>query len=104
MTMVYDVIPRRLYDVLTELTHQQQLDLALTVAVRDWIRLKRKEASEERQHMEEKWGMGFDEFTKKWNADLIPNRYSYEVERDYWDWEAAVADERHLEKLSESLL
>jgi hypothetical protein len=27
---------------------------------------------------------------------------SYEVERDYWEWEAAVADEERLQQMLES--
>jgi asparagine synthetase A len=48
--------------------------------------------------------MDFEAFKQAWNEDQIPNKHSYEVERDYWEWEAAVTDERRLREALEELL
>ena len=103
MTMISDVIPKPIFRVLTQMTHQPRIDVALSVAVKDWIRLKLKEVDEERSTYERKYGMNFDEFKQKMHADLIPDRYSYEVEKDYWEWESAITDAEDIREMGESL-
>jgi len=45
--------------------------------------------------------MDFEAFKRAWNEGQIPNKYSYEVERDYWEWEASVTDEKRLRETLE---
>ena len=66
--------------------------------------MKLKEVDEERSTYEQKYGMNFEEFKQKMHADLLPDRYSYEVEKDYWEWEATTTDAAFLRELSETLL
>ena len=96
-------VSKPVYEVLSALTHQQRVDIALPIAMKDWLRLKLKEVDEERLLFEQKYGMDFAEFKRQWHADLIPDRYSYEVESDYWDWEGAVTETQSLVELSETL-
>jgi hypothetical protein len=72
------------------------LEVALPLAVKDWIRLKLKEASERREAFEQRYGMEFQAFKQAWTEGRIENSHSYEVERDYWEWEATVTDEEQL--------
>jgi hypothetical protein len=104
MTMLNDVVPKPLFRVLTQLTHEQRIDAALYVAVKDWIRLKLKEVDEDRNGFEQKYGMNFLEFKQKMQADSIPDSYGYEVERDFWEWEATITDGALLKNISETLL
>jgi hypothetical protein len=39
-----------------------------------------------------------------WDEGHIADKYTYEVERDYWEWEAAVTDEKRLREMLEELL
>ena len=68
---------------------------------KDLMRLKLKETQEQRERFEERYQMDFEAFKQAWNEDQIPNKHSYEVERDYWEWEAAVTDERRLQEMLE---
>ena len=103
MTIATKGMSKPVYEVLIALTHQDRVDIALPIAMKDWLRLKLKEVDDERQLFEQKYGMDFAEFKRQWHADLIPDRYSYEVERDYWDWEGAVTETQSLMELSETL-
>jgi hypothetical protein len=47
--------------------------------------------------------MDFQAFQQAWHDGLIEHRHSYEVERDYWEWEATVTDEERLLEMFESL-
>ena len=75
----------------------------MTIATKDWLRLKLKEAIDERHIFEQKYNMTFEEFKAKWHADQIPDRYSWEIESDYWYWEGAVTEENYLLGLRETL-
>jgi hypothetical protein len=99
MTMVSEVVSRPLSQVLVRLTNQDQIDLALSALVKDFIRLRLKEVAEIKQSFEQKYLMPFEEFKRRWHAGLIPNLYSYEVEKDYWEWESAVTNEISLHEL-----
>jgi hypothetical protein len=67
----------------------------------DPVCLKFKEAEEQRKRFEERYQMDFEAFKQAWNEGQIPNKHSYEVERDYWEWEAAVTEERRLQEMLE---
>jgi predicted RNase H-like HicB family nuclease len=50
---------------------------------------------------EQQYGMDFARFQEAWEAGSIPQARSYQVERDYREWEAAVTDIARLEELAE---
>jgi hypothetical protein len=47
--------------------------------------------------------MDFFQFKDNWEQDAIPNKHTYEVEQDYWEWEAAVMDEQRLKEMLDML-
>lgn len=52
---------------------------------------------------EKKYGLPFNKFQEAWQAGRITAKYSYAVEGDYWNWEAAVSETGALQELSESM-
>lgn len=104
MTMVHEVaIPQSLYRVVTQLTHQDRVETALAVAIKDWIELRLQHIAAERELYEKKWGMDYAEFKRRWLDGVIPDPYSYAVEKDYFDWEAVVTDEAYLLEMRAAL-
>jgi hypothetical protein len=101
--MYTDFISKPLYHILADLTHEARLELALPLAIKDWVRLRLKESSERRETFEGRYGMSFAAFKQAWDDGRISNAYSYEVERDYWEWEAAETDEGRLRDVLASL-
>ena len=71
--------------------------------MRDLIHLKLKEAERQRLEFEERYGVDFEAFKRAWDKGYIADKYAYEVERDYWEWEAAVTDEKRLHEMLEEL-
>ena len=102
--MYTDVISKPVYQVLSDLTQESRLEVALPLAMKDWIRLRLKEAREQREAFESRYGMDFLAFQRAWETGDVANRHSYKVERDYWEWEAMVTDEERLRQMSENLL
>jgi hypothetical protein len=103
MVMITDLISRPLYQILTDLTQEQRLDVALALAVKELIRLKLKEATEFRQNFEQRYNMTFETFQSAWDRGQVNDQYSYETERDYWEWEASVTDENRLRVMLQQL-
>jgi hypothetical protein len=97
------VISKPIYQILSDLTQEPRLEVALPLAIKDWLRLKLKEARDIQVDFEERYGKDFQAFQRAWESDEIPKRHSYEVERDYWEWEAAFTDEMQIAQMLESL-
>lgn len=102
--MYTDVISKPVYQILSELTQEPRLEVALPLAIKDWVRLKLKETREQQEMFEERYGMEFEAFKQAWNEGRIANQHSYEVEHDYWDWEATVTDVERLQQMLDNLL
>lgn len=101
--MYSDVISKPIYRVLSDLTQESRVEVALPLAIKDWVRLKLKEARGQREFYSQRYGMEFPAFKQAWQEGRIPSKHSYEVERDYWEWEAATTDEARLQEMLESL-
>ncbi|HBY96402.1 MAG: hypothetical protein M5U01_08305 [Ardenticatenaceae bacterium] len=98
-----ETISKPIYQILTDLTQEPRWEVALPLAMKELVRLKLKEAREQREAFERRYGMEFDAFQQAWQAGRIADRHSYEVERDYWEWEAVVTDEKRLHGMLASL-
>lgn len=48
--------------------------------------------------------MDFAAFQQAWQEGRIPDGHSHPVEKDYWEWEAAITDEQQLQWMLETLL
>ena len=102
--MYTDVVSKPIYQILSDLTQETRLEVALPLAIKDWVRLKLKEANERRETFEQRYGMDFPAFKPAWGEGRIANKHAFEVERDYWEWEATVTDGERLQQMVESLL
>ena len=103
--MLYEnVITKPVYRVLSELTQETRPEVALPLALKELLRLKLSESIEQQRGFEKKYGASFAEFRRAWEHDEIADRYSYAVEKDYWEWEAAMTDATRLHEMAEQLL
>jgi hypothetical protein len=97
------VLPKPAYNVLRRLTGETRPDVALSMALKDLVRLRLEAAQTVIAVYEEKYGMPFSEFQEAWQAGGVTAQYSYAVEGDYWAWEAAESDVKALRELAESM-
>ncbi len=102
--MLETVISKPIHRILTDLTREPRVEVALPLAVKDLVRLRLKEARERREALEQRYGMDFATFKQAWSEGRLADAHSYEVERDYWEWEATVTDEERLNQMLENLL
>ncbi len=101
--MMETIVSKPLYKILTELTGEQRFDVALQLATKDLLRLKLQEAEQQIKSFEERYGMIFEKFQQAWENDQIADKYSYDIERDYWEWEAVQTDLARLREILEEL-
>ncbi len=93
-------MPPRLGALLTEIVEIPDIGMALRKVLSEYLELKGKALEERIAAFEAKWGMSFEEFSQKCaEGALAEDAYSYEVEKDFWEWEQAVTLQRHYESL-----
>jgi len=98
------VLPKGTHNILQRLTGQSRPDIALSLAIKELVRLITKEAKEQISFFENKYGMNYAEFEKACDDGRIKDPFSYEVEKDDFEWEAAITDLASLEEMSQWLV
>lgn len=98
------VLPKSVHNVLSRLTGQSRSDIALSLAIKDLVRLRVIETQTRIAEFEKKYGMTFSEFEEDCENGTIYDPYSYEIEKDDFEWEAAVTDLETLEEISQWLV
>ncbi len=98
------VIPKPAYNVLRRLTGESRPDVALSLALKDLVRFRLEAARSVNAAFEQRYGALYNAFEQDWKAGKIPTPNAYPVEKDYWEWEAAITDMRALEELAEWLV
>jgi hypothetical protein len=101
--MLETVITKPIHRILTDLTREERVEVALPLAMKDWVRLRLQEAHDQRRSYEQRYAMDFAAFKQAWHEGHLPDAHSYEMERTYWEWEAAITDQAHLQQILESL-
>lgn len=95
------VIPKPAYNLLRRVTGESRPDVALSLALKDLIRLRMEAAQAKNDEYEKQYGLSFVQFEQRWQAGQIENADSYSVEHDYLYWEAARTDLEALQELAE---
>ncbi len=82
---------------LFQMTEKNDLEQALNVILPDYFSLKIFYIKQEILRYEHKWNMTYVEFEK--NSTDMPNGFSYETEKEYYDWGEKVALLEYYQKL-----
>jgi len=86
--------------LLTQVTDAPDLETALWKVLSEYIDLKIARIRQQIQEFESKWGMPFAEFAERCEAGTLDeDPYAYDVESDYWEWEAAETLLQHYQGL-----
>ena len=82
----------RILNLFEGVTMKERMKNSFKEALMSKLRVRNDEITA----LEAKYGMSFSEFQRAWDKDQIADKYSYEVEGDYIDWEALEMDKRKL--------
>ena len=93
-------MPPQLGALLTDLTDIPDTELALQKVIAEYLELKCQVLEKRITAFEKKWNMSFEQFSQKCaKGTLAKDVYSYEAEKDFWEWEQAVTLQHHYESL-----
>lgn len=89
-------ISPRIGALLTRVAETPDIETALWKVLLDYVELKLAKLSQQTADFEAKWNMPFTEFSKRIETkQLDKDAYSFEVEKDFWDWEKAETLLKH---------
>ncbi len=78
----------KLGEFLVKATQIPDLEMALKQILREYLDLKLTDLNKEVKKFEKRWKMSFNEFLEKSKkGEIGKNLFSYETEKDFWNWE-----------------
>ncbi|MBU1487200.1 hypothetical protein KKH56_04020 [bacterium] len=86
--------------VLTDLTGEIVFERALNITLKDSIEHRLEKIKKNLNTYQKNYGMKFDDFKMLWSSGKIKNQSSYEVEKDFLEWEGLVMRKDKLEGIS----
>ena len=89
-------IDKDLYNALVEAFGEDALKEKIDDILISAIESRLEQYNSEILKFEEKYGLPFHEFEKKWNGGKIKDKHSYEVESDFMDWEMLEMEKKEL--------
>ena len=94
------VMTPKLGEVLIKATHSKDIDDALNKIFSEYLELKLKTLLETIDGFQKKWGMSFEEFKRHFKeGTLKEDAYSFDTEKDFWQWEEAETLKEHYEEI-----
>lgn len=90
--------------LLKDVTGESNLDSAVRITVEDAMRHRLERLEEQIEGFEQRYDMGFEVFEQKWQEGEIDDKHSYDVEKDYWEWEGLISRQKKLEEALEQLV
>lgn len=84
--------------LLKDVTGEPRLDAAVRATVEDALEHRLERIEDDLEALRERYGMEFDEFREAWEEGDIGEKYSYDVESDYWEWEELVTRKEKIEE------
>ncbi len=80
------------YEILQQTAGGSDINAALSKILKDFFQLKIQALREKISAYEKKYGMSFGDFEEACRNGTIKDPFSYEVEKDDWDWEASIVE------------
>lgn len=94
------IMTPKLSEVLIKTTHSKDIDDALNKILSEYLELKLKTLLETIDGFQKKWGMSFEEFKRHFKeGTLKEDTYSFDTEKDFWQWEEAETLKKHYEEI-----
>jgi len=95
-------ISPRLGEFLIKTTKAKDIDNAFQKVFTEYLELKLRDLHDTNERFQSKWGMSFEEFKEKLKrGTLKKDAYSFDVEKDLWQWEEVETLKKHYEYLKE---
>ena len=92
-------IPKQTKKILIDITGEPRLDIAINMTLRDATRYRLNEINKRIKRFYDKYKTDFGKFEKLWKEGKIKNKFSYDIEKDYLEWDSLVTRKDKLERI-----
>jgi hypothetical protein len=89
-------VPKAAIKALFELTGQVEIGPAILMTLKDAVEHRLEGIAAQIHAYERRYGMNFEQFQARGRSGDLPDRTSYETERDYFDWDSLVTRQQKL--------
>jgi hypothetical protein len=93
-----------IYEILQQTAGVSNINDALAKILKDFFQLKIHALQEKVSNYEKKYNMSFADFEEACKNGKIKSPYSYEIEKDGWEWDAAITEMEDLMEYEQWLL
>lgn len=93
-------ISPKLGEFLIKTTHAKDIDDAIRRVFSDYLDLKLEHLNKLIEQYKARWKMSFEEFQNHIKEETLGrNVYSYDTEKNFWEWEEVETLKAHYEEL-----
>ena len=92
-------ISKQTKKILIDITGEPQLGVAINMTLKDAARYRLNEINKRIKRFYDKYKTDFGKFEKLWKEGKIKNKFSYDVEKDYLEWDSLVTRKDKLERI-----
>ena len=86
----------KLSEALVKTTQTKDIEDAFNKVFTEYLKLKLEQLQHKIRKYEDKFDCSFEDFIKKAKKKSFKKEiYSFEMEKDYWEWEEAVTLRKH---------
>ena len=92
-------IPKQTKKILVDITGEHRLDIAISMTLKDAAKYRLNEINERIRNFSDKYKADFDKFEKLWKEGKIKDKFSYNTEKDYLEWDSLMTRKNKLERI-----
>lgn len=92
-------ISKQTKKILIDITGEPQLEAAISMTLKDAAKYRLNEINKKIKRFCDKYKSDFKKFEKLWKEGKIKNKFSYNVEKDYLEWDSLVTRKDKLERI-----
>lgn len=92
-------ISKQTKKILTDITGELHLEAAISMTLKDAAKYRLNEINKRIKRFYEKYRADFSKFERLWKEGKIKNKFSYDVEKDYIEWDSLVTRKDKLERI-----
>lgn len=92
-------IPKQTKKILADITGEPRLNVAINMTLKDAAKYRLSEINKKLKKFNEKYKNDFNKFEKLWKEGKIKDKFSYNIEKDYLEWDSLVTRKNKLERI-----
>jgi len=92
-------IPKQTKKILTDITGDPRLEVAIKMTLKDAAKYRLNEINKSIKKFSGKYRIDFSNFEKSWKEGKIKDKFPYNIEKDYLEWDSLITRKNKLERI-----